>query len=331
MLPFYFPTTTLVIDDDPVFLESFRFRFGDQFACETSSEPDKAAGSLLRRVKSSAFLDSFSDIALVAPNAGPEPEPTAAMRNRIARLVANPFRYDQISVVVVDFDMPGFNGVQFCRSIANLPIRKLMLTGKATDEMAVNAFNEGAIDYFLKKEDPALDQHLERQIAALQHRYFRDGLRTGSRLPGAGMPPFLADEDLDATIESFRQALRTTEYYLSADPAGMLLIDGAGAVALALISDDAALEAHKEIAEAQGAPQALLDVIKARGVVPWFPTPGGFYEQAFARSWAQFVYPVRTVVGRSWYVALVQNDRPRALLPDGAVFGPQLQRRQSLH
>ena len=44
------------------------------------------------------------------------------------------------------------NGLEFCRNIQNLPIRKIMLTGRADTKLAVEAFNQKIIDKFLLKD-----------------------------------------------------------------------------------------------------------------------------------------------------------------------------------
>ena len=46
---------------------------------------------------------------------------------------------DMISTVIVDYDMPSQNGIDFCRQLSDLPIKKVMLTGRADYKLAVDS------------------------------------------------------------------------------------------------------------------------------------------------------------------------------------------------
>ena len=49
MTPFYHPTSILVLDDDPLFLESLDFQFSDELSCQTFTRPDAALEHLQRQ------------------------------------------------------------------------------------------------------------------------------------------------------------------------------------------------------------------------------------------------------------------------------------------
>ena len=49
MTPFYHPTSILVLDDDPLFLESVDFQFSDELSCQTFTRPDAALEHLRRQ------------------------------------------------------------------------------------------------------------------------------------------------------------------------------------------------------------------------------------------------------------------------------------------
>ncbi|MFT3741115.1 MAG: response regulator [Gammaproteobacteria bacterium] len=62
-----------------------------------------------------------------------------------------PDRFAQPSVVVIDYDMPKINGIDVCRMLPDISVKKIMLTGKAGNKTGVGAFNEGLIDQFIVK------------------------------------------------------------------------------------------------------------------------------------------------------------------------------------
>ena len=57
-------------------------------------------------------------------------------------------------VAVMDVAMPELNGMEFCRRITDPSIRKIVLTGKADEHVAVKSFNEGLIDRFIRRIHP---------------------------------------------------------------------------------------------------------------------------------------------------------------------------------
>ena len=67
----------------------------------------------------------------------------------IRNVVHDPDRFAEVSVAIVDYDMPGENGMEICRRLRNHPVRTVMLTGKADEKLATSAFNQGLIDRFV--------------------------------------------------------------------------------------------------------------------------------------------------------------------------------------
>ena len=52
MTPFYHPTSILVLDDDPLFLESLDFQFSEEVSCQTFTRPDAALEHLRAQANS---------------------------------------------------------------------------------------------------------------------------------------------------------------------------------------------------------------------------------------------------------------------------------------
>ena len=68
--------------------------------------------------------------------------------------------------------MPSINGIEFCQKIAHLPILKIMLTGHADFQIAVDAFNKGIIDKFLVKDTPFMLEEIIKEVDAMQDNFF---------------------------------------------------------------------------------------------------------------------------------------------------------------
>ena len=176
--PYFFPTTVAIVDDSPDFLANLSLSLDPVLAFHVFDSP------------SHALIALNSDLA-IAP--GPERYFTIYQHREehsfdhhvidlnmanVHLEVFNEHRFERYSVAVVDYDMPEMNGLDLCRRLAHAPVRKVLLTGKADEKVAVEAFNEGIIDRFILKQSPDAMTRLQDTIRELQAQYFRDIERT---------------------------------------------------------------------------------------------------------------------------------------------------------
>ena len=245
MHPYYHPTTLLVLDDDPYYVESFKFHFGDQFPCVSYTQPEHAIEHMLSQESRRPTFDNVLQRTIANPGAA-QGQPEAASRgaDQILRLLSDPNRFRRVSVLVVDFDMPSMTGVQVCRALHHLPVRKLLLTGKAGVDTAISAFNEGVIDTFLTKHDPEIQKTLPRQVLRLQGEYFKMTTDALGAAMGRQEVPFLMDSGIQETIAGIVKSRGIVEHYVMAHPSGVLLADHAGAALMLVVMDGDSLRAQ---------------------------------------------------------------------------------------
>ncbi len=63
MTPFYHPTSILVLDDDPLFLENLDFQFSEDVSCQTFTRPDAALDHLRAQAgQHPTFARYFKDV-----------------------------------------------------------------------------------------------------------------------------------------------------------------------------------------------------------------------------------------------------------------------------
>ena len=317
MHPFFHPTTLLVLDDDPDYVESFKFHFGDQFPCVSYTQPERAIEHILSQEAQRPTLDSIA----AQPGAGlrahrGQTEPVIGGAEQILRMLGDSSRFRRVSVLVVDYDMPSMTGVQVCRALHHLPVRKLLLTGKAGVETAISAFNEGVIDTFLTKHDPEIEKTLPRQILRLQDEYFKtttDGLAAALRREDI---PFMTDPRVIESIDSLIKDRNVVEHYLMANPTGALLIDQSGAALMLVVLDRETLRSQWEVARDNGAPNELLDVLASQRVIPLFPTSSGYFEKDVGSTWPRYLYPAQRIESdRVWYTTLVLAGQVPHIFP----------------
>ncbi len=249
----------------------------------------------------------------------------------IAGLVTDPSRFSQVSVVVVDYDMPGINGIQFCRQLADLPLRKVLLTGKATIDTAVRAFNERIIDGYIAKQDAMLATRLKTEIRALQMAYFTRVAEPLRSILGLDATRYITDPAIDELFAAECRAHDIVEHYVLAEPPGILMASSSGDIFVMTIHSEQDIVAHIEIATAANASVDLVRALAARAVVPVFPTPSGLYEKGLETTWRKHVWPARELQGdEQWYYALVSGEAAHAIAPRGlASYAKHLQQARS--
>ena len=139
-----------------------------------------------------------------------------------------PQRHQDISVVIVDYDMPEMDGLTFCEELQGLPIKKIMLTGEAENQVAIDAFNKGVIDGFINKSAGNLHQELVKLIRQQQQKYL--GTLQKSIIDAICLHLNDANilEEYNQLVEHFVTQHNITEYYMTDSKGSYLLLDKTG-------------------------------------------------------------------------------------------------------
>lgn len=316
MTPFYHPTSILVLDDDPLFLESLDFQFSEEVSCQTFTRPDAALQHLAAQAgQHPSFPRYFKDASEL------EARPDARVGDRLLRLqlselravIDDPTREQRVAVAVVDYDMPKMTGVEFCRAIRHLPVKTILLTGKAGLETAIAAFNEGVINCFLQKQDASVTVSLRREIRRLQEEYFEEISAPISNALALDEPSFFADPSFISVLREVMDENQIVEHYVCATPPGVMMRDAEGNELFLLVSHAESLDAQYETAERRNAPADMLQLLRAKKAHGWFPTEDGHYHPDYEKNWSKFVRPAEPLPGSDiWSYGLIRYEA----LPD---------------
>jgi FixJ family two-component response regulator len=167
----YYPTTVLAVDDSLTFLENLKLMLSDSFSLEPYSSSHEIVLHLNHLLKEPNLINqtihNIEDDVL-------EHRKFDINISNIKNIAKNPRRFEQNSVLLLDFSMPGINGKQVANILKNLPIQKILLTGETDSEIPIDLFNTGLIHQYLNKQDPQLEKKLKHAIQQLQMRYFQN-------------------------------------------------------------------------------------------------------------------------------------------------------------
>lgn len=301
--PFAFPTLAIVVDDSSNFLESIAMRLDPNLVLKTYSSPLDALSALNAR---SATLEMFmgKSVYSVGRNVdGPNPNDRLLYVdvNSVHQIAFNPDRFSFPSVVVVDYCMPEIDGVAFCKKIVDKSICKILLTGKADEIVAVEAFNEGVIDVYIRKQQPDALALLNFSVMRLQEEYLRrKSISLNNVLELSGFA-YLLDKVFIAQFKEICLKLNIVEYYVCGEPGGVVLLTAGGSATLLLVHTEDSLRTEYEIAESSGASPLYLEKLMSKKFLPRYKN----YEiepPLDDRSDAEYLIPGTEVHGDHWYL-----------------------------
>lgn len=161
-------------------------------------------------------------------------------------------RFGLIQVCVVDYSMPAMSGLRVLSELSAWSGARILLTGRADEQLAVSAFNRGLIDQFIPKQAPEIRLRL---IDAIRHRLSIPNARheqnwraTLSREQHA----LLCDPAIAQSLESLSQKYGWTEHVVTGAPFGILALDTKANVNWLQLEPAEKLPELAEMAESQG-------------------------------------------------------------------------------
>lgn len=305
--PFFCPTTIALVDDNFNFLNNLGLQLDARHAFRLFQSPIDAEAAINGCTAQPPSIKNFFSAYREREDNDESRHVIDISLSMIHREVHNPRRFEQLGVVVVDYDMPEINGVEFCRRLHNPLIKKILLTGKADERVAVEAFNDGLIDRFIRKQDEDAIVALNQAIADMQHIYFEQLEKMLSDALSVGSPRFLQDRKFAERFQHIRAELGIVEYYLTCLPDGMLMLDEIGTPYLLIVRNQENLRAIHEIAYDQAAPEELLSALRSGRVLPYFWQHNDNYSPA-CENWWEYLHPATEFAGEDCYLySLIKN------------------------
>ena len=311
---FYYPTQVILVDDDSDFLDavslilprdlSYRlFQSARQALTHINNAQQHA--DLIRRVYSSYKTGPFDSDTLT--------------HIELYKEIYNAQRFNTPSVVVVDYSMPSMSGLEFCASLTNPYIKRILLTGQADTELAVQAFNAGLIDQFISKKDQDLENKLRNSIATLQQHYFSKSFKLiTDPVIANSQSRFINNPEFISYFNTLRGRHKFIEYYLIDEPySGFTFLNNKGELALLLILPEPSLQEHIRQCTMVGAPRLLLEALRKGELVPLFniSDDNEHLQELLAKEWRNYYAPAKKICAQApYYCALIQHEDASRLL-----------------
>lgn len=129
-------------------------------------------------------------------------------------------RFSALSTIVVDYEMPNMDGLEFLQQI-NIPgVQKILLTGEAGTDIAIEALNNNLIHQYIPKHSLDLESQLLNLLKKSQFNYFRNlSLSTIDALSCQQEPFALEEKEFEDFFQEIIKSHNVIEYFLL-DPVG---------------------------------------------------------------------------------------------------------------
>jgi CheY-like chemotaxis protein len=273
---YYYPTNVVLIDDNEVFLSSLTQVLelkAPHLNYNFYSDPIEALNKVNSNYrylmeKQSSSLDAYQ------MNAG---QFIFDVLNKGNQLRTKDKRPEEISVLVVDLDMPGLDGIELCKKVHSPNIKKILLTGVKDMDRVITAFNESDIHFYINKGDNEIENTLQRAITKLQYEYFLDVTSKIKSEAISGSTSLFTDPAFANYFISLKHSLNVKEFFFEPYPARYNLELFNGSRSLLLVYTEDEIEEHIQVLKEENAPESLINSLVI-GEAPYFWTADGFYE-----------------------------------------------------
>lgn len=304
-LIFYWPTTLMMVDDSLSFMEAVSFQLAEKKLRSIYSNPKQALKILQSNV---ALVDKISCLAkpLILHELDEKIAAKKLDYQGLVELIYEIRRFSVISTVLVDYEMPEMNGLDFCREIKNFPVKKIMLTGKIGNDLAVAAFNEGIIDGFMDKSIDSIRKKLNNFVLKMKQQYFSD---IALNLIGKPVVELQQNQDYLRIFWDFLHDHHIKEYYQVDQYGSYLGLDSAGCTHWLMVRTEENFDAALDVMKYSDDQNSFAQSLKEKSHLLFLFSE--IEKKLSASSWRRFLFPITKsfqVNGKLHYCAIVSGE-----------------------
>lgn len=306
---FYFPSSVVWVDDSSVFLQSIKLSDNDlDFEkIKTFENPIECLNhfkNYTSKIIDSTFLsvcDKYEEADLI------DHLLVDVVFEKISNAMQKKQLEDEISVLIVDYNMPEMKGTELCRHLKHLPCKKILLTGEVSEKEAVLAFNEGIIDCFIHKNGTDFITEINAYVKLLTEKYFVE--RSAAVLSHLETNRILHFSDL-AFMAFFSKWCKTNnivKYFIIDKFGNMKVIDQKGKISNFVVYNDHTLNEFISINKLIDENNIFLPLISSKQKLPFFGERVNGWDVE-ADLWGNYLFPCNIIKGKVNYYWCVVNS-----------------------
>lgn len=309
ILCIYHPTTAVFVDDSDTFLENMIFQLDPNVPYKAYQEPMEA----LEYIMENKSLDTFPLKFIHKGHAGDLPESgiysVDYQFSTLYEEVYNPNRFQNVSVAVIDYAMPRINGIELCQALQDTPIRKILLTGEADHNVAINAFNDGIIDKFIRKDQKSAGEMVNKAIFELQKLYFQERTILITGALNAEQPCFFQDPLYHSLFNTILSQTSACDVYLVESSGSFLFIEADKTPTWLLVKSREDLQEYLLVAQEYEASPQVIKSLEQGTKIPYFKNFAD-YSDAMNGNWEKYLHLASNWQGAGKYFYTIAKELP---------------------
>ena len=278
---FHYPVKIIFLDDNQTFLNVLSMEF---------SQPDNMI--MLTDPNDAMLLINQSKDDILELN-GMEDRDNIDCWNRvndnpIINIIYDESRFDNVAVLVVDYEMPTINGIEFCEKIKDKNIFKILLTADADNNMAVSAFNNGTIDKFILKTNDNLYDEILTSIDDLIFKYFNELSKLSLKSGGVKLKSILDNKSYKKIFNEVMVKSNAVEYYLVDDLGSYLFLSAKSEPTWLIVCDQEKANEQADLLKGYGFEACYVKKIKDKENILFLLSVNEYKEPA--ENWTKYMF-----------------------------------------
>lgn len=303
---FNFETKIVLTDDNELFLKTLNYKLSDHYQIVSFSNPNLALEYIISNYKDNLVTNNSCFVIDATDDEELDDNYYSVEFSKIKSLAENPEKNKTITVIIVDYSMPLMNGVEFCEKIAHLPVLKIMLTGHADFNIAIDAFNRGIIDKFLVKDSPNMLAAISESINSMQNAFFEKQSLPLLNCLVANKNTVINTIEYKNHFAKVVNTLNALEYYILDVLGSYLIISENRQHYYFMVLLDMQLDAFVDVAKNSRVAPNLLKKIESKTHAPIFLKESDY--KISALKWNKLLHPIKKMNG--YYYSLVPKTIP---------------------
>lgn len=258
----YFPTLTIFIDDKQEFLDSIALKLNNE---SQSYKFFVNARQAIKYIKTNYKKSQWFYNHIKSLEEEKQDHNVIELNiHDIYKQIYKEERFDIITSVIIDYDMPELNGLDVAKELHNLDLSRILLTGTADEKLAVDAFNNKLIDGFITKSSKTIYQEISTKIKEGTNSYFREISKILS-------PYVIGENNIIVKHPRLIQLFNTLiyenniiEYYMTESGLSYLFMNKHGRMDMLFLFPDNHLDSIYQIAKEENVPKPILNQLKSK-------------------------------------------------------------------